>query len=97
MVALSTAPLAALWALAGNAVGSPGEDEALYAVIARELIRDMASDLRGFFVAVLSVALAWAAIALVGTLLTPLSRKLGRKLAALTAKTPQPEASGPSA
>ncbi len=97
VLALSTAPLAALWTLAGNAVGTAGEDEPLYAVIARELIRDMAGDLRDFFVAVLSVALAWAVIAVLGTLLTPLSRKLGRKLATLAARTPQPEAPGPSA
>jgi hypothetical protein len=88
VLALSTAPLAAFWALAATAVGTPGEDEALYAVIARQLVHDTAVDLRGFFVAVLSVALAWVAIAFVGTLLTPLSRKLGRKLATLAARTP---------
>lgn len=97
VLALSTAPLAALWALAATAVGTPGEDEALYAVIARQLVHDTASDLRSFFVAVLSVALAWVAIAFVGMLLTPLSRKLGRKLATLAARTPQPEAPGPAA
>ncbi len=97
VLALSTAPLAALWTLAVNAVGSPGEDEAIYTVIARQLIRDTAGDLRNFFVAVLSIALAWAVIVFVGTLLTPLSRRLGRKLASLAASTPQPEAPGPSA
>jgi len=97
VLALSTAPLAALWALAATAVGTPGEDEAFYAVIARQLVHDTAVDLRGFFVAVLSVALAWVVIAFVGTLLTPLSRKLGRKLATLAARTPQPEAPGPAA
>ncbi len=97
VLALSTAPLAAFWALAATAVGTPGEGEALYAVIARQLVHDTAGDLRGFFVSVLSVALAWVAIAFVGTLLTPLSRKLGRKLATLAARTPQPEAPGPAA
>ncbi len=97
VLALSTAPLAALWTLAVNAVGSPGEDEAIYTVIARQLIRDTAGDLRNFFVAVLSIALAWAVIVFVGTLLTPLSRRLGRKLASLAASTPQPEAPGPPA
>lgn len=96
VLALSTAPLAALWALAATAVGTPGEDEALYAVIARSLVQDTAGDLRDFFVAVLSVALAWAAIAFVGTLLTPLSRRLGRKLANLFTPAAQPDA-GPSA
>lgn len=92
VLALSTAPLAAFWALAATAVGTPGEDEALYAVIARQLIHDTAGDLRGFFVAVLSVALAWVAIAFVGTLLTPLSRKLGRSLANRFTPAPQPDA-----
>ena len=91
VLALSTAPLAALWALAATAVGTPGEDEALYAVIARQLVRDTAIDLRSFFVAVLSVALAWVAIAFVGTLLTPLSRKLGAKMASRgSLATPEP-------
>ncbi len=97
VIALSTAPLAGLWTLAGNAVGTAGEDEALYAVIARQLVHDTAGDLRSFFVAVMSVALAWAAIAVIGTLLTPLSRKLGRKLANRFTPAPQPEASGPAA
>ncbi len=97
VVALSTAPLAAFWALAGNAIGTAGEDEELYAVIGRGLIRDMAGDLRGFFVAIFGIALAWAAIAFVGALLTPLSRKLGRKLAAALQKAPQPDAPSPSA
>jgi hypothetical protein len=97
VVALSTTPLAALWALAGNAVGTGGEDEALYAVIGRQLVSDMAGDLRSFFLAVTSIALAWAVIAVVGTLLTPLSRKLGRNLADRFAPAPQPEAPGPSA
>ena len=96
VIALSTAPLAAIWALAATAVGTPGEDEALYAVIARQLIHDTAGDLRSFFVAVLSVALAWVVIAFVGTLLTPLSRKLGRNLANRFTPAPQPDA-GPSA
>ncbi len=91
VLALSTAPLAAFWALAATAVGSPGEDEALYAVIARQLVHDTAVDLRNFFVAVLSVALAWVAIAFVGTLLTPLSRKLGAKIASRgSLATPEP-------
>ena len=88
VVALSTAPLAALWTLAANAVGTASEDEALYAVMARDIIGDAARDLRGFFLAILLIALAWAATAVVGTLLTPLSRKLGRKLATLAARTP---------
>ncbi len=96
VIALSTAPLAGFWALAGNAVSTAGEDEALYAVIARQLIHDTAGDLRNFFVAVLSIALAWAAIAFIGTLLTPLSRKLGRNLASRFTPAPQPDA-GPSA
>lgn len=96
VIALSIAPLAGFWALAGNAVGTAGEDEALYAVIARQLIRDTAGDLRSFFVAVLSIALAWAAIAVIGTLLTPLSRKLGRSFANRFTPAPQPDA-GPSA
>ena len=45
----------------------------------------------------LLIALAWAATAFVGTLLTPLSRRLGRKLATLAAKSPQTEAQGPPA
>lgn len=97
VLALGAAPMAALWALVVNAVGSPGEDEALFAGIARQLIRDTAADLRNFFVAVLSIALAWAVIAVVGTLLTPLSRKLGRKLATRFAPVPQADAPGPSA
>lgn len=97
VLALSTAPLAALWALAVNAVGTAGEDEALYAVMARDIVVETASDLRGFFLAILLIALAWVAIAFVGTLLTPLSRKLGRKLATLTARTPPPEAPDPAA
>jgi len=96
VIALSTAPLAGFWALAGNAVGTPGDDEALYAVIARQLVHDTAGDLRNFFVAVLGIALAWAVIAFVGALLTPLSRKLGRNLANRFAPAPQPDA-GPSA
>lgn len=97
VLALSTAPLAALWALAVNSVGTAGEDEALYAVMARDIVGETASDLRGFFLAILLIALAWVAIAFVGTLLTPLSRKLGRKLATLAARTPQPEAPDPAA
>ncbi len=96
VIALSIAPLAGFWALAGNAVGTASEDEALYAVIARQLIHDTAGDLRSFFVAVLSIALAWAAIAVISTLLTPLSRKLGRNLATRFTPAPQPDA-GPSA
>jgi len=92
VIALSTAPLAGFWALAGNAVGTPGDDEALYAVIARQLVHDTAGDLRNFFVAVLGIALAWAVIAFVGALLTPLSRKLGRNLANRFAPAPQPDA-----
>lgn len=91
VVALSTAPLAALWALAGKAVGTAGEDEALYAVIGRQLVSDTAGDLRSFFVAVLSIALAWAAIAVVGTLLTPLARKIDAKMASRgSLVTPEP-------
>ncbi|HEY5640983.1 MAG TPA: hypothetical protein VIW01_13135 [Dehalococcoidia bacterium] len=97
VVALSAAPLAAFWSLAGNAVGTPGEDEELYAVIGRGLIRDMAGDLRDFFLAIFGIALAWAVIAFVGTLLTPLSRRLGRKVAAALQKAPQPDAPSPSA
>ncbi len=96
VLALSTTPLAGFWALAATAVGTPGEDEALYAVIARQLVHDTAGDLRSFFVSVLSVALAWVAIAVIGTLLTPLSRKLGRNLANRFTPVPQPDA-GPSA
>ena len=95
VIALSTAPLAGFWALAGNAVGTPGDDEALYAVIARQLVHDTAGDLRNFFVAVLGIALAWAVIAFVGALLTPLSRKLGRSLANRFTPAPQLDA-GPS-
>ena len=81
VLALSTAPLAAIWALAATAVGTPGEDEALYAVIARQLVHDTAGDLRSFFVAVLSVALAWVGIAVLGHVLMPLARKIDAKMA----------------
>ena len=91
VLALSTAPLAAIWALAATAVGTPGEDEALYAVIARQLVHDTAGDLRSFFVAVLSVALAWVGIAVLGHVLMPLARKIAAKTASRgSLATPEP-------
>jgi hypothetical protein len=91
VLALTAIPLTAFWALVGQAVGSPGEDEPVYAVVARSLIRDTAADLRGFFLAVLLVSLIWIGIAVLGTVLMPLARKIDANFATPdTLATPEP-------
>lgn len=93
VLVLTALPFTAFWALVGNAVGTPGEDEPVYGVVGRQLIRDDAADLRGFFLAVLLVALIWVGIAVLGTVLTPLARKIDAKLApADSLPTPEPPA-----
>jgi len=97
VLALSTAPLAALWALAGNAVSDAGEDEGLFGTIGRGLLTDLAGDLRGFFLSVLLIAAGGAALTVAGALLMPLARKIDRKFAQPAIAAPEPETPAPLA
>jgi hypothetical protein len=95
VLALSTAPLAALWALAGNAVSDAGEGEGLFGTIGRGLLTDLAGDLRGFFLSVLLIAAAGAALTVAGALLMPLARKIDRRLAQAAVAVHEPETPAP--
>lgn len=66
VVALGTAPLAALWAIAGPVIGTgdPNGNGAIFA--AREAGHGAAGDLRSMFVLVVAVAVAAAIVALCG-------------------------------
>jgi hypothetical protein len=66
VVALGTAPLAALWAIAGPAIGTgdPNGNAAIFA--ARAAARSAAGDLRSTVVLVVAVAAAAAIVALLG-------------------------------
>jgi F0F1-type ATP synthase membrane subunit c/vacuolar-type H+-ATPase subunit K len=66
VVALGTAPLAALWAIAGPAIGTgdPNGNAAIFAL--RVATRSAADDLRSTFVLVVAVAAAAAIVALLG-------------------------------
>jgi hypothetical protein len=97
VLTLSTAPLAALWALAAGATSDAREDEGLFATTGRALLTDLAGDLRGFFLSVLLIAAGAAALTVLGALLMPLARKVDRRLAQPAIAVPEPETPAPLA
>lgn len=76
ITALSTAPLAALWALVAQAVGEGDGTEKPAILAAREAARSAAGDLRSTFLLVAGVAFATAVLALVGGIAYAIFRRM---------------------
>ena len=79
VLALGTTPFVALWALAGNAIGTGDDEESVIAQVARSVARDTAADLRGMFLSLLTVACISVALAFLANLLMPLARKIDQR------------------
>jgi hypothetical protein len=89
VVGLGTAPLAALWAIAGQAIGT-GDPEGNAAIFAaRAAARSAAGDLRSTFVLVVVVAFAAAIAALLGGI----ALAVFKRVRARSALTPEPAVS----
>jgi hypothetical protein len=89
VVALGSAPLVALWAIAGPAIGTgdPNGNAAIFA--AREAARTASDDLRSTFVLVVVVAAAAAVAALLGGI----ALAVFKRVRARSALTPEPAVS----